>query len=195
VRSFTTLSSVAIPLPVANIDTDQIIPARFLKTIERTGLGKHVFADLRRAPGFPLDDPAYAGAHILVTGDNFGCGSSREHASWALTDWGITCVIAPSFGDIFNNNALKNGLLPVRLAPAECERLVEWASRQQALPIEVDLADQVVRMGNESFPFAVDPLRRQMLLDGLDDIGVTLGHAPAIAAFETKRAEAQPWLA
>ncbi len=191
---FTRLTAAAAPLDQANVDTDQIIPARFLKTIARTGLGRHLFADLRRDPDFVLDQPRYAGAKILVAGDNFGCGSSREHASWALLDHGIVCVIAPSFGDIFANNALKNGLLPIALPRAACEALMADARRGPNALIEIDLERQVVvRPDGEAIPFTLDPLRRQMLLEGLDDIGVTLRHAAAIDAYEARRP--QPWAA
>ncbi|WP_375391026.1 3-isopropylmalate dehydratase small subunit [uncultured Sphingomonas sp.] len=191
---FTRLTAAAAPLGQANVDTDQIIPARFLKTIERTGLGRHLFADLRRDSGFVLDQPRYAGAKILVAGDNFGCGSSREHASWALLDHGIACVIAPSFGDIFANNALKNGLLPIVLPRAACEALMEDARRGPNAMIEVDLERQVVvRPDGEAIAFTLDPLRRRMLLEGLDDIGLTLTHAAAIDAYEARRP--QPWAA
>ncbi|WP_375427640.1 3-isopropylmalate dehydratase small subunit [uncultured Sphingomonas sp.] len=192
-RSFTTLTGVAAPLHVANIDTDQIIPARFLKTITRTGLGAHLFADLRGDPDFVLNRPAYADAAILVAGANFGCGSSREHASWALLDHGIACVIAPSFGDIFAGNALKNGLLPVVLPQAACDLLMGDAELGANARLHIDLERQlVVRPSGETFAFETDPLRRAMLLEGLDDIGVTLRHAPAIASFEAGR---QAWFA
>ena len=191
---FTRLTAPAAPLPVANIDTDRIIPARFLKTIERTGLGRHLFADLR-GEGFVLDDPAYAGVKVLIAGDNFGCGSSREHAGWALLDAGIACVIAPSFGDIFAANSLKNGMLPVALPAAACAALVDRSTRDPGAAVEVDLEDQLVRAGDHAYPFAIDPLRRRMLLDGLDDIGVTLTHAAAIDAFEAARAAERPWAA
>lgn len=192
---FTTLTGVAAPLPPANVDTDQIIPARFLKTIRRTGLGRHLFADLRRRPGFVLDQPAHADASILVAGANFGCGSSREHASWALLDHGIRCVIAPSFGDIFANNALKNGLLPVVLPADACALLMAEAELGANARLTVDLEREVViRPGGETIPFAVDPLRRAMLIEGLDDIDLTLRHAGAITGYERTRAE-RPWLA
>ena len=185
---FTTLIGIAAPLRAANVDTDQIIPARFLKTIVRTGLGRHLFADLRAGGGFVLDRPAYAGACILIAGENFGCGSSREHAGWALLDHGIRAVIAPSFADIFANNALKNGLLPVALPAAACERLMIDAEHEPGRPITVDLlSETVVAQNGKSYRFATDPLRRSMLLDGLDDIGVTLRHLPAIEAYEARR--------
>ena len=187
-RAFTTLTGVAAPLPTANIDTDQIIPARFLKTIKRTGLGEHLFADLRRDPDFVLNRPAFADAAILVAGDNFGCGSSREHASWALLDHGIACVIAPSFGDIFTANALKNGLLPVALPSYQCDLLAADAGLGANARLHVDLERQLVmRPNGDTFAFVVDPLRREMLLGGLDDIALTLRHADAIAAFEARR--------
>ena len=190
---FTTLTGVAAPLPTANVDTDQIIPARFLKTIKRSGLGEGLFADLRRKPGFVLDRTAYADAVIVVAGPNFGCGSSREHASWALLDRGIACVIAPSFGDIFANNALKNGLLPVVVPPAACAQLMADAELGADGRLIVNLERQVVvRPNGEEVAFAIDPLRRRMLMEGLDDIGFTLRHAPAIDRFEKAR---PAWLA
>lgn len=190
---FTTLTGVAAPLPQPNVDTDQIIPARFLKTIRRSGLGAGLFADLRRRPGFVLDRPAYADAVILVAGPNFGCGSSREHASWALLDRGIRCVIAPSFGDIFANNALKNGLLPAAVSPEDGAALMADAELGANARLTVDLERQVVvRPNGVEVAFTVDPLRRRMMLDGLDDIGLTLRHAPAIDRYERARA---PWAA
>lgn len=185
---FTILTGIAAPLRAANIDTDQIIPARFLKTTKRTGLGRALFADLRHDPGFVLNRPDYADARILIAGDNFGCGSSREHASWALLDYGIASVIAPGFADIFQNNALKNAILPVTLPPAACERLMNDAEREPRRPVTVDLAAQVVTSAaGEAFGFTLDPLRREMLLEGLDDISLTLRHVPAIEAFEARR--------
>lgn len=185
---FATLTGVAAPLPQANVDTDQIIPARFLKTIKRSGLGAGLFADLRRAGGFVLDRPAYADAAILVAGPNFGCGSSREHASWALLDRGIRCVVAPGFGDIFANNALKNGLLPATVSAADWTLLMADAELGANARLTIDLERQViVRPNGEAVPFTVDPLRRRMLLEGLDDIGVTLRHAPAIDRYEAAR--------
>ena len=199
-RAFTTLTGVAAPMPAANVDTDKIIPARFLKTIQRTGLGKHVFDALRydaegaERPDFVLNQPAYRNAEILVAGENFGCGSSREHAAWALLDFGIRCVIAPSFADIFHANALKNGVLPIALPRAVCEQLMEDATLGANARITVDLERQVViRPNGEEIAFSVDPMRRRFLLEGLDDIGQTLKSEAAITAFEARRAASQPW--
>ena len=199
---FTRLDAKVAPLPLANIDTDQIIPKQFLKTVDRKGLAKGLFYDLRfdeqgvEKPGFVLNQPAYKGAGVLVAGDNFGCGSSREHAPWALMDFGIRCVIAPAFADIFHNNCFKNGLLPVRLPRAVCEQLMEDARLGGNARLTIDLERQVVvRPNGEEIPFEVDPLRKHLLLNGLDDIGQTLQHAAAIDAFEEKRRTEQPWLA
>jgi 3-isopropylmalate/(R)-2-methylmalate dehydratase small subunit len=199
-QAFTVLTAVAAPLPVADVDTDKIIPARFLKTIKRTGLGKHLFAPLRyddagaERPEFVLNQPAYRDAQILVAGENFGCGSSREHAPWALLDFGIRCVIAPSFADIFHSNCFKNGVLPVRLPQEVCDALTEDARLGGNARLTVDLERQVViRPNGEEIAFQVDAFRRHSLLNGLDDIGQTLGHVAAIDAFEAARAE-RPWL-
>ena len=200
-RAFTTLTGVAAPMPAANIDTDKIIPARFLKTIARTGLGKSLFANMRyredgsENPDFVLNQEPYRRAEILIAFDNFGCGSSREHAPWALLDFGIRCVIAPDFADIFHSNSFKNGVLPVALPRAVCEQLMEDARMGGNARITVDLERQVVvRPNGEEIPFQVDPFRRHLLLNGLDDIGQTLQHAPAIDGFEAKQRAAQPWL-
>lgn len=200
-KAFTTLTGIAAPLPAANVDTDQIIPARFLKTIARTGLGKNLFANLRyeedgsEKPGFVLNQEPYRKAEILIAYENFGCGSSREHAPWALLDFGIRCVIAPDFADIFHNNCFKNGILPVRLPREVCEKLMEDARLGANARLTVDLERQVVvRPNGEEIPFEVDPLRRHLLLNGLDDIGQTLQHAPAIDSFEARQKAAQPWL-
>jgi 3-isopropylmalate/(R)-2-methylmalate dehydratase small subunit len=201
-QPFTTLTGVAAPLPMANVDTDKIIPARFLKSISRTGFGKNLFASLRyredgtENPDFVLNQPAYRKAEVLIAFENFGCGSSREHAPWALLDFGIRCVIAPDFADIFHNNCFKNGILPVRLPREVCERLMDDARLGGNARLTVDLERQVVvRPSGEEIPFAVDPFRRHLLLNGLDDIGQTLQHATAIDSFEAKRKTAQPWLA
>ena len=198
--AFTTLTAVAAPMPAANVDTDKIIPARFLKTIKRSGLGAHLFDGLRytpdgaERPDFVLNQPAYRNAEILIAHDNFGCGSSREHAAWALLDFGIRCVIAPSFADIFHGNALKNGILPVVLPRPVCDALMADAALGGNARITVDLEREVViRPSGEEIPFAVDPMRRHFLLHGLDDIGQTLQHVAAIDAFEAKRAESQAW--
>jgi 3-isopropylmalate/(R)-2-methylmalate dehydratase small subunit len=201
VKPFTTLTGVAAPMPAANIDTDKIIPARFLKTIARTGLGKSLFANMRYAedgtekPDFVLNQEPYRSAEILIAFDNFGCGSSREHAPWALLDFGIRCVIAPDFADIFHSNCFKNGILPVALPRAVCEQLMEDSRMGGNARITVDLERQVVvRPNGEEIPFQVDSFRRHLLLNGLDDIGQTLQHAPAIDGYEARQRAAQPWL-
>lgn len=188
---FTTLTATAAPLNIDNIDTDKIIPARFLKTIKRTGLGKSLFADMRykedgsENPDFVLNQTKYRHSEILVAGDNFGCGSSREHAPWALLDFGIRCVIAPSFADIFFNNSFKNGILPIALPEEICAKLREDAAMGANAKLTVDLARQVVvRPNGEEIPFNVDPFRKHCLLNGLDDIGLTLEHKAAIDSYE-----------
>lgn len=200
-KAFTTLTGIAAPLPMANVDTDQIIPSRFLKTIERSGLGKALLAPMRyrddgsENPDFILNREPYRRAEVLVAHENFGCGSSREHAPWALLDFGIRCVIAPSFADIFHNNCFKNGVLPVRLPKEVCAQLMEDSKLGANSRITVDLEREVVvRPNGEEIPFKIDPLRRHLLLNGLDDIGQTLQHAPAIDSFEAKQKAAQPWL-
>ena len=198
--AFTTLTAIAAPLPQANIDTDTIIPSRFLKTIQRSGLGVGLFDAMRyedgaERPDFVLNREPYRRAGILVTHENFGCGSSREHAPWALLDFGIRCVIAPSFADIFYNNCFKNGMLPVRLPRAACDDLIEDASRGGNARLTVDLERQVVvRPDGEAIGFQIDPFRRHLLLEGLDDIAQTLRHAPAIARFEQERARLLSWM-
>ena len=199
-NAFTTLTAVAAPMPAANVDTDKIIPARFLKTIKRSGLGAHLFDGLRYEPDgteradFVLNKPAYRQAEILIAHDNFGCGSSREHAAWALLDFGIRCVIAPSFADIFHANALKNGILPVVLPRAVCDALMSDAEMGGNARITVDLERQrVIRPNGEEISFATDPMRRHFLLNGLDDIGQTLQHGAGITAFEERRAAEHPW--
>jgi len=198
---FTTLTGVAAPLPVANVDTDKIIPARFLKTIKRTGLGKFLFYTLRfdgegnERPEFVLNQPQYRHAEILIAHENFGCGSSREHAPWALLDYGIRCVIAPDFADIFHNNCFKNGVLPIRLPRAICDQLMEDARLGGNARLTVDLAREVVvRPSGEEIPFRIDAFRKHLLLNGLDDIGQTMQHASRIDAFETARQVDQAWL-
>jgi 3-isopropylmalate dehydratase/3-isopropylmalate/(R)-2-methylmalate dehydratase small subunit len=199
-QPFTRLDAKIAPLPLANIDTDQIIPKQFLKTVEREGLAKGLFYDLRfdgegRERGdFVLNRPEYKGAGVLVAGDNFGCGSSREHAPWALMDFGIRCVISTSFADIFNNNCFQNGLLPVVLKPDEVRQLMDEAKGGNHL-VTVDLEDQkVVSPSGAVFHFDIDPQRKAKMLNGLDAIGETLQAAEAIDLFEMKRALAQPWL-
>jgi 3-isopropylmalate/(R)-2-methylmalate dehydratase small subunit len=198
-EKFTLLTATAAPLNVANVDTDKIIPARFLKTIKRTGLGKSLFADMRyEADGrekadFVLNQPKYRDAEILVAGDNFGCGSSREHAPWALLDFGIRCVIAPSFADIFFNNCFKNGILPIALPEDVVARLMDDAALGTNARLTVDLVNQIVQRPNgEKIAFEVDPFRKHCLLNGLDDIGLTLAHTAAIDAYEAKLPSWQP---
>jgi 3-isopropylmalate/(R)-2-methylmalate dehydratase small subunit len=201
-QPFTVLTGIAAPMPQANIDTDKIIPARFLKSIERSGFGKHLFANYRynpdgsENPDFVLNQEPYRNAEVLIAYENFGCGSSREHAPWALLDFGIRCVIAPDFADIFHNNSFKNGVLPVRLPRDVCEQLMEDARLGGNARITVDLEREVVvRPNGEEIPFKIDPLRRHLMLNGLDDIGQTLQHVSAIDSFEAKQRQAQPWLA
>jgi 3-isopropylmalate/(R)-2-methylmalate dehydratase small subunit len=182
----------AYPLGLKNVDTDIIIPAKWLKTISRTGLGKGAFETLRAVPGNVFDDPEYAGAPILIAGDNFGCGSSREHAAWAMADLGISAVIAPSFSDIFSGNAFKNGLLAIVLPQAAIDRLMEVAKTD---PVHVDLETQTVTTPfQDRFEFDIDPFRKHCLLNGVDEIGLTLKSSDAISAYETKIAASQPWL-
>jgi 3-isopropylmalate/(R)-2-methylmalate dehydratase small subunit len=201
-QAFSTLTGIAAPLPMANIDTDKIIPGRFLKTIERSGLGVHLFDTLRydetgaERPEFILNQQFYRGAQILITHENFGCGSSREHAPWALLDFGIRCVIAPNFADIFHGNCFKNGILPITLPRAVCDLLMADARLGGNARLTVDLERQmVVRPNGEEVPFVIDPLRRRMLLEGLDEIGQTLGHNDAISAFEARRRREYGWIA
>jgi 3-isopropylmalate/(R)-2-methylmalate dehydratase small subunit len=201
-QKFTTLTGVAAPLPMINVDTDMIIPKQYLKTIERTGLGKGLFDELRREadgtekPDFVLNQPAWKNARILIAGENFGCGSSREHAPWALLDFGITCVIAPSFGDIFHNNSFKNGILPIRLPAATVAELMEDAKNGANAVFTIDLESQTIsRPDGETVSFEIDPFRKHCLLNGLDDIGLTLEHESQIDAFEARQRQQFPWLA
>jgi 3-isopropylmalate/(R)-2-methylmalate dehydratase small subunit len=195
---FTSLTATAAPLPLMNIDTDMIIPTQFLKTIKRTGLGGSLFYEMRYdmdgkiVPDFVLNRAPYTQAQILVAGANFGCGSSREHAPWALLDFGITCVIAASYADIFYNNCFKNGILPVVLPQAQVDVLLKIAEAGQ--PITVDLPSQTVSAGDQSFAFEVDAFRKHCLINGLDDIGLTLEHEKNITTFEQKQNAALPWL-
>lgn len=200
-EAFRVLTAIAAPLPLANVDTDKIIPARFLKTIKRTGLGAHLFDGLRydadgaERPDFVLNREPWRHANILVAYENFGCGSSREHAPWALLDFGIRCVIAPSFADIFHNNCFKNGILPVRLPRETCDMLMADASLGANARLTVDLErNVVVRPNGAEIGFSIDPLRRHLLLEGLDDIGQTLAREAAIGSYEARRASAQSWL-
>ena len=200
-QPFTVLTGIAAPLPMANVDTDKIIPARFLKTIKRTGLGVHLFDTLRfdgagaERPDFVLNTEPYRQAEVLIAHENFGCGSSREHAPWALLDFGIRCVIAPSFADIFHTNCFKNGILPIALPREVCDRLMEDARMGSNARLTIDLPRQVVvRPNGEEIPFAVDALRRHLLLNGLDDIGQTMQRAPAINAYEARLRQQAPWM-
>jgi 3-isopropylmalate/(R)-2-methylmalate dehydratase small subunit len=196
---FTTLTGTAAPLNMANVDTDKIIPARFLKTIKRSGLGVHLFASLRyndddsEKPDFVLNQPKYRHAEILIAGENFGCGSSREHAPWALLDFGIRCVIAPSFADIFHGNCFKNGILPIALPPEICAQLMDDARLGTNARLTIDLERQVViRPDGEEIHFEVDAFRKHCLLNGLDDIGLTLAHEAAITTYESHIPSWQP---
>jgi 3-isopropylmalate/(R)-2-methylmalate dehydratase small subunit len=199
-EKFTTLTGVAAPMPLVNIDTDMIIPKQFLKTIQRSGLGKNLFDEMRytqdgqEIPDFVLNQPAYRKAEIIVAGDNFGCGSSREHAPWALLDFGIRCVISTSFADIFYNNCFKNGILPVVLPQAAVDHLMDDARKGANARITVDLTAQTVTASDgTSFAFEVDAFKKHCLLNGLDDIGLTLEKASAIDSFEKKNAALRPW--
>jgi 3-isopropylmalate/(R)-2-methylmalate dehydratase small subunit len=197
-QPFTTLTGIAAPLLLQNIDTDMIIPKQFLKTIKRTGLAEGLFFEMRydvagkRNDDFILHQPPFNQANIIVAADNFGCGSSREHAPWALLDFGIRCIIAPSFADIFYNNCFKNGILPVVLPQLEVDAVAEVAARGES--ITVDLTTQMVEAGGQHFPFTVDAFRKHCLLNGLDDIGLTEAKTAAIASFEKRQAASAPWL-
>ncbi len=197
---FTTLTGVAAPMPMVNVDTDMIIPKQFLKTIRRSGLGANLFDEMRfdregnENPEFVLNQPAYRKAEILVGGENFGCGSSREHAPWAIKDFGISCVIAPSFADIFYNNCFKNGILPIALPQEQVDVLMKDAEKGENARMSIDLEAQTVTTSDgEVISFEVDPFKKHCLLNGLDDIGLTMEHVSAIDAFEAKHAVAQPW--
>ena len=192
-QAFTTLTGTAIPLGLKNVDTDLIIPALYLKTITRSGLGQGAFATLREDPDNLFDQPRYKGAPILIAGDNFGCGSSREHAPWAIADLGIRVVIAPSFADIFAGNAFKNGILLVALPQDQVDRLLEVAKTDD---ITVDLDNQVVTTPfQDRFAFPIDPFRKHCLMNGLDEIGLTRQMAGEIATYEQKLAADRPWIA
>ena len=196
---FTRVTGVAAPFPRANIDTDAIIPKQFLKTVERTGLGRGLFYDLRtnpdgsERPGFVLNQPAYRHAAILVVGENFGCGSSREHAVWALLDAGIRAVIGPRFADIFYQNCFKNGVLPVVVPQTLADQLMIDADKASTLTVDLE-TQSIVRPGGEVIHFDIEPFRKQILLEGLDDIALTLKRAGAIAQFESAQRGSQPWL-
>jgi len=199
-QKFTTLSAVAAPLPIQNIDTDMIIPKQFLKTIKRTGLKEGLFYEMRytvegkKIEDFILHQPPYDQAKVLLAYENFGCGSSREHAPWALADFGITCVIAPSYADIFYNNCFKNGILPVMLPRDQVETLMQHA-QSSTNKVTVDLNAQTVTAGNHVFSFELDPFRKHCLLNGLDDIGLTLEKSTSIADYEAKLKADKPWMA
>ena len=200
-EKFETLNGVAAPLNIVNIDTDMIIPKQFLKTIKRTGLGKSLFYEMRytqkgeELPEFVLNKTAYRKAQILVAGDNFGCGSSREHAPWALLDFGIRCVISTSFADIFYNNCFKNGILPIVVSPENLKKLLDDADRGSNATITIDLPKQEIRgPDGGTVKFDIDPFRKHCLLNGLDDIALSLEKVTSIDAFEKKQAAAQPWL-
>ncbi len=200
-EKFTTHTGVAAPLPMVNVDTDMIIPKQFLKTIKRTGLGAGLFHDLRRTPDgaqrpdFVLNQPAYRGTSLLIAGENFGCGSSREHAPWALLDYGIRVICAPSFADIFYNNCFKNGLLPIVLPQEDIDKLMDDAERGANATITVDLEAQEIRGPDGGvIRFEIDPFRKHCLLNGLDDIGLTLEKAESITQYESDQHPQQPWL-
>jgi 3-isopropylmalate/(R)-2-methylmalate dehydratase small subunit len=200
-QKFETLTGVAAPLNIVNIDTDMIIPKQFLKTIKRTGLGKSLFFEMRYTQegqeigDFVLNRPSYRKAEILVAGDNFGCGSSREHAPWALLDFGIRCVISTSFADIFYNNCFKNGILPIKVSAEELKKLMDDAERGSNATLTIDLPKQEIRgPDGGTIKFEIDPFRKHCLLNGLDDIGLTLEKAASIDTFEAKQKTAQPWL-
>ncbi|MBL4859089.1 MAG: 3-isopropylmalate dehydratase small subunit [Erythrobacter sp.] len=191
-EAVSTIEGRAIPLGLKNIDTDVIIPAHWLKTVSREGLGKGAFETIRQTPGNPFDVEDFAGAPILIAGDNFGCGSSREHAAWAMLDLGLTAVIAPSFSDIFSGNAFKNGILAVELPQEQVDRLLEVAKDH---PITIDLENQVVTTPfQDRFAFEIDPFRKHCLMGGLDEIGLTLERDAAIENHEKQRAAGLPWL-
>ncbi|MGH6791192.1 MAG: 3-isopropylmalate dehydratase small subunit [Methyloceanibacter sp.] len=199
-QKFTTLTGIAAHLPMINVDTDMIIPKQYLKTIKRTGLGNGLFAELRydeagnKLPEFVLHKPPYDKAVILITGENFGCGSSREHAPWALLDFGISCIVAPSFADIFYNNCFKNGILPITLPQAEIDKLIDDTSRGANAVLTVDLEAQEIRgPDGGAIKFDIDPFRKRCLMEGLDDIGLTMEKADAIQAFEQASRATRPW--
>jgi len=200
-EKFTVLEGVAAPLKLPNVDTDMIIPKQYLKTIKRTGLGTGLFSEMRYNedgtdnPGFVLNQPAYKSAKILVAGDNFGCGSSREHAPWALLDFGIRCVISTSFADIFYNNCFKNGILPVVVSQENLDKLFDDAERGANATLTIDLPNQEIRgPDGGTVKFEIDPFRKRCLIEGLDDIGLTLEKVDSIAGFETAKAAERPWL-
>ncbi|HBM88993.1 MAG: 3-isopropylmalate dehydratase small subunit [Parvibaculaceae bacterium] len=198
---FKKVDGVAAPLPILNVDTDMIIPKQFLKTIKRTGLGKNLFDEMRftkegaEIPDFVLNKPQYRNAEILVAGDNFGCGSSREHAPWAIADFGIKVIISTSFADIFYNNCFKNGILPIKLSQSDVDKLMDDAERGANATVSVDLEAQEIKgPDGGTISFDIDPFRKHCLLEGLDDVGLTLQKEEKITSFEKTRASEQPWL-
>ncbi len=199
-EKFDTLTGVAAPLAIMNVDTDMIIPKQYLKTIARTGLGKGLFSEMRfrddgsENPDFVLNKPAYRNAKIIIAGDNFGCGSSREHAPWALLDFGVRCVISTSFADIFYNNCFKNGILPIKVSQDELDKLMGDAERGANAVLTINLQAQEIRGPDGGvIKFDIDPFRKQCLLEGLDDIGLTLQKADKISSYESRAAAARPW--
>lgn len=197
--AFTKLTGIAAPLKMTNVDTDLIIPKQFLKTIKRSGLGVHAFNDIRynddgsEKDNFVLNQEPYRKAEILVTGENFGSGSSREHAPWAILDFGIKCLIAPSFADIFYNNSFKNGILPIVMEKEQHSALLDWLDENEGESVSVDLESQIVTWGNHSYEFEIDPFRKHCLLNGLDDIGLTMEKGAHIESYEDKMKADQPW--
>ncbi len=200
-KKFEKVVGIAAPMPLINIDTDMIIPKQFLKTIKRSGLGVHLFDEMRylpdgsENPDFVLNKPAYRNAEILIAGDNFGCGSSREHAPWALADFGIKVIVSTSFADIFHNNAFKNGLLPIALPQEQVDILMRDAEKGANARMSVDLeAQEITTSDGQVIGFEIDPFRKHCLLEGLDDIGLTLARREAIEAFESRNARERPWV-
>jgi 3-isopropylmalate/(R)-2-methylmalate dehydratase small subunit len=199
-KKFKNLSANAAPLDILNIDTDMIIPKQFLKTIKRTGLGEYLFYEMRTFTDgsvntdFILHKPEYHNTKILVTADNFGCGSSREHAPWALVDYGIDCMIAPSFADIFYNNCFENGILPAIITPEDKETLINYLTHNTDKSVSVDLPNNTIKFGNHHITFKIDAFRKQRLLEGLDSIGLSLVHKESIAVYENQRGQTMPWL-
>ena len=200
-QPFTTLSAIAAPLPMINVDTDMIIPKQFLRTIKRTGLGVNAFDEMRyddqgnEKPDFVLNKEPYRNANILITGENFGCGSSREHAPWALLDFGLRCIIAPSYADIFYNNCFKNGILPIKLPQEQVDKIMSYVQDNIGAQVHIDLEYQTVKLdNNESFSFDLDPFRKHCLINGLDDIGLTMEKGSSIENYEQARSEDRPWL-
>jgi len=200
-EKFEKLTGIAAPMPLVNIDTDMIIPKQFLKTIKRSGLGVNLFDEMRyddagnEIPDFVLNKPAYRKAEVLIAGENFGCGSSREHAPWAIKDFGIRCVIAPSFADIFFNNCFKNGILPIPLPPEQVEILMKDSEKGENARMTIDLENQTITTSDgEVISFEVDPFRKHCLMNGLDDIGLTLEKAAAIETFEASAQTQRPWV-